>query len=166
MGTAIQKITLSLSVLMTCAISPLASANKLLKCSTGELLVGQKQVGTANYYAENCAQFWQGQSMQMDFAYSQNIPEWAFKRAATHFLKKNINGYNESSALHQVTALYRPVKQGDLYRLSYVHSSKTLILSLNQRVLGRIQDAQAQQYFNIWLGNVPFSAKLKQQLLN
>ena len=63
MGTAIQKITLSLSVLMTCAISPLASANKLLKCSTGELLVGQKQVGTANYYAENCAQFWQGQSI-------------------------------------------------------------------------------------------------------
>ena len=166
MATAIQKITLSLSVLMICTISPFASANTLVKCSTGELMVGQKQVGKANYYAENCAQIWQGQSMQMDFFYSYNIPEWAFKRAATHFLKKNIDGYNESSALHQVTALYRPVKKGDFYRLSYVHSSKKLTLSLNQQVLGSIQDAQAQQYFNIWLGKFPFSAKLKQQLLN
>ncbi|OTG91794.1 chalcone isomerase family protein [Acinetobacter sp. ANC 3813] len=166
MGTAIQKITLIFSVLITSTISPLASANKLVKCSTGEILVGQKQVGTASYYAENCSQTWQGQSMQMDFSYSQNIPEWAFKRAATHFLKKNINGYNDSSALHQITQLYRPVKKGDLYRLSYIHSSKTLILSLNQQVLGRIQDDHAQQYFNIWLGKVPFSAKLKQQLLN
>lgn len=147
-------------------MSPLASANQLVKCSTGELMVGQKQVGTANYYAENCSQTWQGQSMQMSFSYSQNIPEWAFKRAATHLLKKNINGYNEKSALQHITQLYRPVKKGDLYHLSYTHSSKTLILSLNQQVLGRIQDDHAQQYFNIWLGTVPFSAKLKQQLLN
>ena len=166
MGATIQKITLIFSVLIACSMSQLASANKLVKCSTGELLVGQKQVGTANYYAENCSQTWQGQSMQMSFAYSQNIPEWAFKRAATHFLKNNINGYNENSALQQITQLYRPVKKGDLYRLNYIHSSKTLILSLNQQVLGRIQDDHAQQYFNIWLGKVPFSAKLKQQLLN
>lgn len=166
MGHAIQKIALSFSVLMVSSISTLVSANPLVKCSTGQLMVGQKQVGTANYYAENCAKPWQGQSMQMDFAYSQDIPEWAFKRAATHFLKKNIANYNDNSTLNQVTALYRPVKKGDLYRLNYLQSSKTLTLSLNQQVLGRIKDHQAQQYFTIWLGNAPFSAKLKQQLLD
>lgn len=72
----------------------------------------------------------------------------------------------DHSALHQVTALYHSVQKGDVYQLSYIHSNQTLTLSLNNRVLGKIKDPQIQQYFVIWLGKAPFSAKLKQQLLN
>jgi len=136
------------------------------QCGNGELLVSKKIVGTATYAAENCNKPWLGQNIQMEFNYTENIPEWAFKRAATHFLKKNMNNLKDDSVLHQVTALYRPVKKGDVYKLSYVHTNQTLILSLNNRVLGKIKDQQIQQYFVIWLGKAPFSAKLKQQLLN
>ena len=31
------------------------------------------------------AKNWQSQSIKMDFSYNRDIPEWAFKRAATHF---------------------------------------------------------------------------------
>ncbi|MEG2264116.1 MAG: chalcone isomerase family protein, partial [Acinetobacter sp.] len=55
---------------------------------------------------------------------------------------------------------------GDLYRLKYNHATQTLSLSLNQQSLGQLKHPLAQQYFNIWLGPQPFSAKLKQQLLN
>lgn len=166
MGSTLQKITLSFSILMASAVSMPSFAKTDTICGTGELLVSKKSVGTATYFAKNCTQSWQGQNIQMEFRYTENIPEWAFKRAATHFLKKNVNHLKDDSPLNQVTALYRPVKKGDVYRLSYQHSNQTLSLSLNNRVLGKAQDKQIQQYFTIWLGNSPFSAKLKQQLLN
>lgn len=166
MGTAFQKITLSFSILMASAISMPSLAKSDTICGQGDLLVNKKSIGTATYLAESCNQSWQGQNIQMDFSYTENIPEWAFKRAATHFLKKNVNNLKDDSPLNQVTMLYRPVKKGDVYRLSYQHSNQTLTLFLNHRVLGKVRDRQIQQYFTIWLGNSPFSAKLKQQLLN
>lgn len=166
MGTALQKITLSLSMLMIATVSMQSFAKNNTTCGTGELLVSKKSVGSASYAAEDCKQSWQGQNIAMEFRYTENIPEWAFKRAATHFLKKNIPNLKDDAPLNQVTALYRPVKKGDTYRLSYQHLNQTLTLSLNNRVLGKVQDPQIQQYFTIWLGSSPFSAKLKQQLLN
>lgn len=166
MGTTLQKITLSLSILMAAAISMPSFAQNLTLCGTGALLITKKNVGTATYKAQDCSKSWQGQNIQMDFRYTENIPEWAFKRAATHFLKKNVSSFKDDSPLNKVTALYRPVKNGDVYRLSYQHSRQTLTLSLNDRELGKVQDPKIQQYFTIWLGESPFSAKLKQQLLN
>ncbi len=166
MGTALQKITLILSMLMAFSISMPSFAKTDIQCGKGELLVGKKIVGTAIYTADNCNAPWLGQNIQMNFIYTENIPEWAFKRAATHFLKKNMNNLTDNSVLHQVTALYRPVKKGDVYKLSYVHANQSLTLSLNNSVLGQVKDPQIQQYFTIWLGKSPFSAKLKHQLLN
>lgn len=91
----------------------------------GPLMVGQKQVGVASYFAQNCNQPWQGQNMQMDFTYTQNIPEWAFKRAATHLLKRNIKDAKIHALFNPITDLYRPVKSGDLYRLKYNHATQT-----------------------------------------
>lgn len=166
MGTTIQKIVLSFSILVVSTISIQSFAQGEKQCGTGTLLVGKKNVGLATYSAQNCSQSWLGQNIHMEFRYTENIPEWAFKRAATHFLKKNVNNFKSDSALNQVTALYRPVKNGDVYRLSYLHTDQTLTLSLNNRELGKIKDPHIQQYFTIWLGNAPFSAKLKKQLLN
>lgn len=166
MDITLQKIALSIMCLAVFSVSTFTSAAPIQPCSQAPILVAQKQVGQASYFAESCKQSWDSQNIQMRFAYSQDIPEWAFKRAATHFLKKNIPDFNEKSVLNRITQLYKPVKNGDLYTLNYVHSSQTLTLSLNQKTLGQIQNDQANQYFKIWLGSQPFNAKLKQQLLN
>ena len=166
MVTPFQKITLISSILIASAISMPSFAKTEKQCGNGELLVSKKIVGTATYAAENCNKPWLGQNIQMEFNYTENIPEWAFKRAATHFLKRNMNNLKDDSALHQVTALYRPVKKGDLYSLNYKQNTKTLTLSLNQKSLGSITDQSANQYFKIWFGSIPFNAKLKQQLLH
>lgn len=166
MGIAFQKVMLSTALLLGCSLSAWSQAQSFNKCSHGPLLVGQKQVGSVRYFAQDCSAPWQEQNIQMDFTYTANIPEWAFKRAATHFLKRNIKDSKTQALFNPITDLYRPVRSGDLYRLKYSHATQTLILSLNQQNLGQLQHPLAQQYFNIWLGPQPFSAKLKQQLLD
>ncbi|MBJ9952218.1 MULTISPECIES: chalcone isomerase family protein [unclassified Acinetobacter] len=167
MGTNIQKITILIMSAAGISLSICgAQAAPTRQCGNGAILVGTKQIGQVSYFAESCKQNWENQSIQMNFSYSQNIPEWAFKRAATHFLNKNISDFKAISILNQITQLYKPVKNGDVYTLSYVHSSQTLTLSLNGKILGHIQNQNANQYFRIWLGSEPFSVKLKQQLLN
>ncbi|MDM1330212.1 chalcone isomerase family protein [Acinetobacter indicus] len=166
MGSAFQKVVISTVFVMGVSISSWAQAQTLNKCSNGPLMVGKKQVGVARYFAQNCSQSWKEQNIQMDFSYTQNIPEWAFKRAATHLLKRNVKDPNIQAIFNPITELYRPVRSGDLYRLKYNHYTQTLSLSLNRKDLGQLQHPLAQQYFNIWLGPQPFSAKLKQQLLN
>lgn len=66
-----------------------------------------KQVGVASYFAQNCNQPWQGQNMQMEFSYTQNIPEWAFKRAARHLLQRNIKDQKIQAVFNPITDLYR-----------------------------------------------------------
>ena len=151
MGIAFQKIAINTALVMGCSISAWTQAQSLKQCGTGALLVGQKQVGAA---------------IQVDFSYTSNIPEWAFKRAATHLLKRNVKDAKTQALFDPITDMYRPVRSGDLYRLKYLHATQTLSLSLNRQSLGQLQHPLAQQYFNIWLGPQPFSAKLKQQLLD
>ncbi len=166
MATAFQKIVFSTALLTGCSFSPWVQAQSLNQCGNGPLMVGQKQVGLASYFAQNCSQSWKEQTIQMDFFYTQNIPEWAFKRAAIHLLKRNVKDPGIQAIFNPISNLYRPVRSGDLYRLKYSHATQTLSLSLNRKSLGQLQHPLAQQYFNIWLGPQPFSAKLKQQLLN
>jgi len=166
MGIAFQKIAINTALVMGCSISAWTQAQSLKQCGTGALLVGQKQVGAASYFAQDCSLPWQAQNIQMDFSYTSNIPEWAFKRAATHLLKRNVKDAKTQALFDPITDLYRPVRSGDLYRLKYLHATQTLSLSLNRQSLGQLQHPLAQQYFNIWLGPQPFSAKLKQQLLD
>ena len=164
MGTAFQKVAIT-TVLMLGSFGSWAHAQSLNKCGNGPLMVGQKQVGMASYFAQNCSQSWEKQNIQMDFSYTQNIPEWAFKRAATYLLKRNIKDQKMHAVFNPITDLYRPVNSGDLYQLKYSHATHTLSLYLNQKLLGQLQNPLAQQYFNIWLGPQPFSVKLKQQLI-
>ena len=80
-------------------------------------------------------------------------------------LQRNIKDQKIQAVFYPITDLYRPVTSGDLYQLKYSHATHTLSLYLNQKLLGQLQNPLAQQYFNIWLGSQPFSAKLKQQLI-
>lgn len=62
-------------------------------------------------------------------------------------------------------AMYRDVRPGDRYALTYIPGRGTE-LSLNGEVLGVIEGAQfAAALFSVWLGNDPMNTALKAQLL-
>ena len=166
MGLTIQKILMSLVGATTFMVSLSTNATSLDKCNSAPLIVTKKNVGRVSYFATNCQKSWEKQTIRIDFNYNHDIPEWAFKQAASYFLKKNVAGFNDNSELNQITELYRPVKVGDYYSLIYQHENQKLELMLNQKTLGGIRDPEANQYFKIWFGAAPFNAKLKQQLLN
>lgn len=80
--------------------------------------------------------------------------------------EENVSGFDAKSPLNHINELYRPIKSGDLYSLYYQHENQKLELKLNQKLLGSLNNPNANQYFKIWFGSEPFNAKLKQQLLN
>ncbi|WP_326518194.1 chalcone isomerase family protein [Acinetobacter sp. CAAS 2-6] len=166
MAATIQKVSLIILGLAAFTVQSAAYAVGLQQCSSAPLQLGTKTIGRASYFAEDCQQQWNRQSIRVDFAYSHSIPDWAFKRAATHFLQRNLQNFSEKSELQRITQWYKAVKPGDLYSLSYQHNQQRLTLALNRQILGSLQSAQANQYFLIWFGSKPFNVKLKQQLLN
>ncbi len=68
--------------------------------------------------------------------------------------------------LDQLNMLYRDVKAGDRYRLTYVPSEGTT-LSHNGKALGTIPGADfATDYFGIWLGAKPLNNAFRNQMLS
>lgn len=133
-------------------------------CQQAPLVVMRKEVGHVTYVAENCQQMWNQQSIQLRFSYTHAIPDWAFKRAALHLLKKNLSTPIPQELI-DFTESYRPIQPGDQYTLNFHQPTQRLTLNLNQQKITSIQSAHAQQYFLIWFGSRPFSATLKAQLL-
>jgi hypothetical protein len=69
------------------------------------------------------------------------------------------------SRIDNLAALYRDVKPGDRYALTYVPGEGTM-LSLNGETLGTIPgDDFSRAVFAIWLGDNPIDHKFKDQLL-
>ncbi len=65
----------------------------------------------------------------------------------------------------ELNALYRDVKAGDRYALTYLPGEGTE-LSYNGRPLGRVEGADfAAAVFSIWLGSAPVDDGLKRELL-
>ncbi len=164
MAITAQKILIAnlLSIFAAASSSTFASVQH---CTSAAIMVKAKSVGSVNYLAEDCAKPWDQQTIQMDFKYTQDIPGWAFRRAAKYFLNKNVPDRSTQDQLNKITELYQPVKNGDLYRLKYNAVDKHLELILNGKSLGSIQNGDANKYFLIWFGTKPFNAKLKQQLI-
>ena len=165
MAYAFQKIAIMTTALVMACVSGLTHA-KLNACGQGSLVVSKKHVGQAQYFAENCKADWQTQAIEMQFSYTENIPEWAFKRAANFLLNRNIDNPNTVKALSKMTEHYQAVKNGDVYKLSYRPQSQALQLYLNGQNVAVLKHPDAVQYFSIWLGEKPFNTALKQQLLH
>lgn len=67
--------------------------------------------------------------------------------------------------LDQLNALYKDVKVGDRYRLTY-QPGRGLTLSYNDKDLGTIPGADfAEAYFGIWLGEAPLNTSFRDQML-
>jgi len=70
------------------------------------------------------------------------------------------------SRLDRLHRLYRDVKPGDRYRLTYTPGRGTT-LSYNGEPLGTIEGADfAADYFGIWLGRDPLSEAFRDQMLS
>ncbi len=166
MGIAIQKSIILLIANSIFVAAHSAHASTFKECAEAPLTVSKKNVGKVQYAAEQCEKSWQNQSIELEFSYTENIPAWAFRRAANHFLKKNIASKNELNELMPINRHYTQVKNGDTYRLHYDHTSTSLRLFLNGQQIAHIKNQNANQYFKIWFGSAPFSDTLKRQLLN
>ena len=67
--------------------------------------------------------------------------------------------------LDRLNGLYRDVKVGDRYRLTYVPGNGTT-LSYNGEALGTIPGADfATDYFGIWLGETPLNEAFRDQMM-
>lgn len=106
---------------------------------------------------------------RLEISYLVSIPGPDFGKGAEAILERN----NSPEALarlrgriDQLNAVYRDVKPGDRYALTYVPGQGTE-LSYNGQPLITIQGADfAAAYFGIWLGKDPIDLKMRSRLMN
>jgi len=106
---------------------------------------------------------------RLEFHYFVSIAAKDFGEAAAPYLDKNVPP-DELKKLQNrikiINGLYRDVKKGDRYALTYIPGKGTE-LTFNDTILGLIEGADfAAAYFRIWLGEHPISESMKGSVLN
>ncbi len=106
---------------------------------------------------------------RLEISYLVSIPGPDFGKGAEAILERN-NSPEVLARLRgridQLNALYRDVKPGDRYALTYFPGQGTE-LSYNGQPLITIQGADfAAAYFGIWLGKDPIDLKMRSRLIN
>jgi len=105
---------------------------------------------------------------RLELSYFQSIKAGDFTTAADQVLPDNVPAANIAALrpkIDRLHALYRDIKPGDRYALTYLPGVGTE-LALNGTPLGTVEGADfAAAYFAIWLGPKPISESLKSQLL-
>jgi hypothetical protein len=105
---------------------------------------------------------------RLELSYFWSISGADFGKAGDQILARNVDAQTLRALrprLDRINALYRDVKPGDRYSLTYVPGSGTE-LALNGTRLGVIDGADfAAAYFRIWLGDTPIDTRLRDQLL-
>jgi len=105
---------------------------------------------------------------RLELRYHISIKGEKFGESAVPFLEKNVPREELARLkprLEQLNGLYRDVKEGDRYALTYVPGKGTA-LSLNGEPLGTIEGADfAAAYFTIWLGAKPISDTMRDDLI-
>jgi hypothetical protein len=104
---------------------------------------------------------------RLELRYLISIKGPKFGESAVPYLEKNVPREELARLklrIEQLNQLYRDVKEGDRYALTYVPGKGTT-LSLNGTSLGTIEGADfAAAYFTIWLGAKPISDTLRDEL--
>jgi len=106
---------------------------------------------------------------RLEISYLVSIPGPDFGKGAEAILERN-NSPDLLARLRgridQLNAVYRDVKPGDRYALTYVPGQGTE-LSYNGQPLITIEGADfAAAYFGIWLGNDPIDREMRRRLIN
>ena len=104
---------------------------------------------------------------RLELSYFWSINGSDFGKAGDQMLAQNVDAKTFATLrprLDRINALYRDVKPGDRYSLTYVPGVGTE-LALNGSPLGVIDGADfGSAYFRIWLGDHPIDARLRDQL--
>jgi hypothetical protein len=104
--------------------------------------------------------------LELNYFWSINAAD--FGRAGDEILKRNVDDATFAmlrARLDRINAWYRDVKPGDRYSLTYLPGVGTK-LALNGTEIGVIEGSDfANAYFQIWLGDKPIDANLREQLL-
>lgn len=106
---------------------------------------------------------------RLEISYLVSIPGPDFGKGAEAILERN-NSPDVLARLRdridQLNAVYRDVKPGDRYALTYVPGQGTQ-LSFNGQPLITIHGADfAAAYFGIWLGKDPIDLEMRNRLMN
>jgi hypothetical protein len=106
---------------------------------------------------------------RLEISYLVSIPGPDFGKGAEAILERN-NSPSElarlRSRIDKLNAVYRDVKPGDRYALTYVPGQGTE-LSYNGRPLITIEGSDfAAAYFGIWLGKDPIDLEMRRRLIN
>ncbi len=106
---------------------------------------------------------------RLEISYLVSIPGPDFGKGAEAILERN-NSPDELARLRgridKINAVYRDVKPGDRYALTYAPGQGTE-LSYNGRPLITIEGADfAAAYFGIWLGKDPIDLEMRSRLIN
>jgi hypothetical protein len=105
---------------------------------------------------------------RLEIEYFWAIPADGFVEATLEGIRKNVDVRTWKQLRPEIdrfNQLYADVEPGDRYELTYLPGHGTE-LALNGFVRGRIEGAEfASALFSIWLGQQPFDASLKNQLL-
>ena len=106
---------------------------------------------------------------RLEISYLVSIDGPDFGKGAEAILERNVTP-NELARLRtridQLNAVYRDVKPGDRYALTYTPGSGTE-LSYNGSPLITIEGADfAAAYFGIWLGENPIDVKMRNRLIS
>jgi hypothetical protein len=106
---------------------------------------------------------------RLEISYLVSIPGPDFGKGAEAILERNNSPdvlARLQSRIDQLNAVYRDVKPGDRYALTYVPGQGTE-LSYNGRPLITIEGADfAAAYFGIWLGKDPIDQEMRNRLIN
>jgi len=106
---------------------------------------------------------------RLEISYLVSIPGPDFGKGAEAILERNNNPGELArlrSRIEKINAVYRDVKPGDRYALTYVPSQGTE-LSYNGQPLIIIEGADfAAAYFGIWLGKDPIDLEMRSRLIN
>jgi len=105
---------------------------------------------------------------RLELRYHISIKGEKFGESAVPFLEKNVAAeelVRLKPRLEQLNRLYRDVKEGDRYALTYAPGKGTT-LTLNGNTLGTVDGADfAAAYFAIWLGAKPISDTMRDELM-
>ena len=106
---------------------------------------------------------------RLEISYLVSIPGPDFGKGAEAILERNNNPdvlARLQGRIDQLNAVYRDVKPGDRYALTYVPGQGTE-LSYNGQPLITIEGADfAAAYFGIWLGKNPIDLEMRRRLIS
>jgi hypothetical protein len=102
--------------------------------------------------------------LRLELCYARSLSVDNFVDGANHALPKDLSAELQQ-AVDRLHRAYRPVKEGDCYRLEHQPNQGTQLLLNGESLVTITTPGFKAVYFGIWLGDQPLSERLRDDLL-